>query len=531
MKDSNKYLYYSYLLLIGVVFYVMNVFSPLFSDDWHFKFVYFSQTEVKTMSDLLYSLYLHYLYFTWRVTPHFFVILFDGILGKALFNLFNAVVLVWFLHLLATTVSGNKNTRYVYLSFSTFLLFIVINGFSNEFLWMSGACNYLWCGTILLLFARLFHKEITSWYYYPLFFVAGLLAGWTNESLVLSMAVGYLVYIWDHKDKISRSQIFMLIGFFIGLSFMVFSPSAYQRFEANHQTEVSLSDNISSLYQALLYMGGLRILPILILFIGILYFVKKTETMKIIKANKYLIISLVISFLFVLATKEYTYRARFCVEFFSLLLILQLLATVKVSPKLLHLLNIGVLIICCYSLTYLSKNYSDFKNGIAQIEQGKDVILINEPKVPSLFRRFVVYYNKSEVEPAYDIYMKNSLNNMLISNYYGVESLVFIPERLYKEIKENPGQYNRFSSYPDLPFYVKKHDGKRVRRVSYVLDKVNVEDLPFYKRPFVRNNPKYGATKLSTSLFAVITIDNDSYLITFKDSIFDEDRIKDIVVE
>lgn len=530
MKD-NEYLYYGYLLLLGVVFYVMNVFTPFFSDDWHFKFIYFSRTEVKTMSDLLYSLYLHYLHFTWRVTPHFFVILFDGLLGKALFNFFNAVVLVWFLHLLATSVSANRNNRYLYLSVSAFLLFIVINGFRTEFLWMSGACNYLWCGAILLFFMRLFHKEIDSKYYYPLLLALGIMSGWTNESLVIGMAAGYLVYIWDHKGKISRAQWFMLIGFFIGVCFLVLSPSAYQRFEANNRYTVSLSGNLSSYYQALLYMGSLSILPISLLLLVILYFVKKTEIINIIKANKFLIISLIISFLFVLSTKEYSYRARFCVEFFSLLLLLQLLGTVKISSKLLHLLNIGVLIVCCYSLPLLSKNYSDYKNVVAQIEQGKNPILTNEPKVSTFFRRFVLCYDKFEDEAGYDMFIKSSYDNMLISKHFGVEPLVFIPERLYKEIKENPSQYDRFSSHPNLPFYVKRHDGKKVRRVSYVLNKMNEENISFFDRLFNRNSSKYGASRVVISLYDIVTIDNESYLITYKDSMYDEDRVKEIIVE
>ena len=82
MKDS-KCLYYGYLLLIGVAFYVMNVFTPLFSDDWHFAFIFRTDTRIKTLGDVLYSEYLHYLNYTGRTVPHFFVQLLDGILGKS----------------------------------------------------------------------------------------------------------------------------------------------------------------------------------------------------------------------------------------------------------------------------------------------------------------------------------------------------------------------------------------------------------------------------------------------------------------
>ncbi len=530
MKD-NKYLYFGYLLIIGVVFYVMNVFTPLFSDDWHFAFIFRTDTRIKTLGDVLYSEYLHYLNYTGRTVPHFFVQLFDGILGKSVFNVFNAVILVLFLHLLSSTFSDDKKSQYACLSIFAFFFFIVIRGFGDEFLWMSGACNYLWCATLLLLFHRLFLKEITSSYYYPLLLIFGLLSGWTNESLVLGMVVGYLVYIWDNKGKISPSQAFMLIGFFIGVCFLVLSPAAYQRFLDNQKTAFSLSTTLSAYSQAILYLANLRIFPILLLLSIVLYSIKKAETVRIFKKNKYLIICLIITLLFIVFTKENSDRARFGIEFFALLLLVRLLAIIKIPQGLLHIVNVCVLLTCFFSLLFMHENYQEYKKVVTQIDDGKELVLTNEPEVPSFFRRFIVSYTSPEYDEEYSAFNKYSPYNILIARYFGVKSLTFLPERLYKEIKDNPNQYNDFSSYPDLPFYIKKHNGKRVRRVFYVLDKVNIEDLPFYKRPFARNNPKYAASRTMVNQYAVVNIDNESYLIVKKDKRFDENRVKEIIVE
>ena len=530
MKD-NKYLYFGYLLIIGVVFYVMNAFTPLFSDDWHFAFIFRTDTRIKTLGDVLYSEYLHYLNYTGRTVPHFFVQLFDGILGKSVFNVFNAVILVLFLHLLSSTFSDDKKSRYACLSIFAFFFFIVIRGFGDEFLWMSGACNYLWCATLLLLFHRLFLKEVTSSYYYPLLLLFGLLSGWTNESLVLGMAAGYLVYIWDNKGKISRSQAFMLIGFFIGVCFLVLSPAAYQRFLDNQKTAFSLSTTLSAYSQAILYLVNLRIFPILLLLSIVLYSIKKAETVRIFKKNKYLIICLIITLLFIVFTKENSDRARFGIEFFALLLLVRLLAIIKIPQGLLHIVNVCVLLTCFFSLLFMHENYQEYKKVVTQIDEGKELVLTNEPEVPSFFRRFIVSYTSPEYDEEYSAFNKYSPYNILIARYFGVKSLTFLPERLYKEIKDNPNQYNDFSSYPDLPFYIKKHNGKRVRRVFYVLDKVNIEDLPFYKRPFARNNPKYAASRTMVNQYAVVNIDNESYLIVKKSQMYSDDRINKIIVE
>ena len=530
MKD-NKYFYYGYLLLIGVAFYVMNVFTPLFSDDWHFAFIFRTDTRIKTLGDVLYSEYLHYLNYTGRTVPHFFVQLFDGILGKSVFNVFNAVILVLFLHLLSSTFSDDKKSRYACLSIFAFFFFIVIRGFGDEFLWMSGACNYLWCATLLLLFHRLFLKEITSSYYYPLLLIFGLLSGWTNESLVLGMVVGYLVYIWDNKGKISRSQAFMLIGFFIGVCFLVLSPAAYQRFLDNQKTAFSLSTTLSAYSQAILYLVNLRILPFILLLSIVLYSIKKAETVRIFKKNKYLIICLIITLLFIVFTKENSDRARFGIEFFALLLLVRLLVIIKIPRGLLHIVNVCVLLICFYSLLFMHENYQEYKKVINQIEEGKELVLTNEPEIPPFFRRFIVSYTSPEYDNEYSAFNKNSAYNILIARYFGAKSVTFFPERLYKEIKVNPDQYKDFSSYPDLPFYIKKYNGRRVRRVSIVLDKVDIEDLPIYKRVFVGNKSQFAASRMMVNEYAVVNIDNNSYLIVKKDKRFDENRVKEIIVE
>ena len=530
IKD-NKYLYVGYLLIIGVIFYVMNVFTPFYADDWHFKYIFDTQTQVKSLGDLLYSLYLHYLNYTGRTFPHFFVQLFDGILGKTVFNLFNAGILILFLHLLSTTVSDTKNARYVYLSVSVFFFFIVINGFADEFLWMSGACNYLWCATLLLLFNRVFQKEISSNYYYPLLFILGILTGWTNEVLVVGMVVAFLVYIWDNRGKINRSQVFMIIGFFIGAGFLVCSPSAYNRFEMNNQHTLSVSSSVQSYIQAFYNMVDLRILPILLVLLIILYIAKKVDTADVVKKNKYLWVCLFISFLFIVFTKENSHRSRFGIEFFALVFLLQLIAIIKVPQRLIHLINIGVLVICFFAILYTNKNYSDYKNVMAQVEQGKELVLTNEPEVPSYFRRFLMYYTDPEYAEEYGAFLKNNIYNTLIARYFGVDSVVFLPERLINALKENPDQYNEFSSSPNLPFYIRKHDGRRIRRVSVVIDKADEKDIPFYKRPFARKNPIYAASRITLNKYAVVTIENTPYLIVKKLNQYDEKRIKAINVD
>ena len=64
-----------------------------------------------------------------------------------------------------------------------------------------------------------------------------------------------------------------------------------------------------------------------------------------------------------------------------------------------------------------------------------------------------------------------------------------------------------------------------------MLDKVDIEDLPIYKRVFVGNKSQFAASRMMVNEYAVVNIDNNSYLIVKKDKRFDENRVKEIIVE
>ena len=159
-KQNHKILCAAFLLVVAVVMYFFNRFTPIFCDDWHYCFIFGTQTPIRTIGDIFVSQWHHYFEFTnGRVVAHFFVQLFDGILGKGLFNVFNAIFFALFLYALAVTTSRDKSQYYKIMSVAFILILLVMTGFKYVFLWMSGSCNYLWMAILLLFFFRLMEKE------------------------------------------------------------------------------------------------------------------------------------------------------------------------------------------------------------------------------------------------------------------------------------------------------------------------------------------------------------------------------------
>lgn len=105
-------------LVIGCVFYLMNVYSPLYVDDWHYCFIFGTTTPIASIGDIFRSQAIHYMEFNGRVVPHLFVQFFDGLVGKPLFNVVNTVLFLLFLHLLTLTIISRKGGNRQILTFN-----------------------------------------------------------------------------------------------------------------------------------------------------------------------------------------------------------------------------------------------------------------------------------------------------------------------------------------------------------------------------------------------------------------------------
>lgn len=81
------YLNVTFFIIVLFFIYALNSFTPLYSDDWHYNFIYGTLNDIDSLGDIIKSQYVHYFEVNGRFVPHFFVQLFDGLLGKGLFDI------------------------------------------------------------------------------------------------------------------------------------------------------------------------------------------------------------------------------------------------------------------------------------------------------------------------------------------------------------------------------------------------------------------------------------------------------------
>lgn len=529
-ENKSAAIYWGYLAIIGVIFYLMNCYTPFRSDDWHYCFIYGTTEPIDSFSDIIKSQYIHYFQVNGRFIPHFIVQFFDGIAGKEWFNFFNAIVFFIFLHLLTKTINNKNENKIATLSIITLLIFFIIPGFKNCFLWMSGACNYLWSATFLLYFNSLLSKD-THKKYYPLLFIYGWICGWTHEGLVIGLLIGYFFYYIIYRNKIYTSNYYLLIGFIIGTFLLVFSPASINR-ALSHSAPIQEPWSLIKDYiVALLNMDNIRMLPLLLF---LLYVTRKKIHLRQYLTNNIVWIAAIISlFLFVLFTKHASEHSRFGFELFALILITQIIFQLKLSNKIFHCINITVIItLSFYILPANIENYNEYTRITNIIKNYQNELIITKnKKYNKIHNRFNIYYTTEENSMTYSGFMKKSLRNIQISTFFNRKGIYFIPEYILNDILTDPSLFSYFYTNDNYPVYIKEiNPTEKPIKVTFILNETDYSTLPFYIRAIYKRMDRYRLTNINTDKFSVIDLNDKSYLFVGKNYMIDS-RVKDIIYE
>jgi hypothetical protein len=226
-----------WILLAGVMilFYALNILTPLIADDYSYSL------GIHSVADIARSQYNQWHEWGGRCVAHFLA-QFWLLTGKPFFNLANTLVYCAFVLLTYFHITGNlrKFKPAVFFIINVFYWFLV-PAWGQNFLWLDGSCNYLWTTTAVLFFLAPFRKQHDEKGYKMnvplsvLFFIAGVLAGWSNENTgaaVLFLLIAYFVMKIITKEKISLFEITGAIGFLIGFALLIAAPGNYVRMDS-----------------------------------------------------------------------------------------------------------------------------------------------------------------------------------------------------------------------------------------------------------------------------------------------------------
>jgi len=235
---SNRLLTAAVLTGIFALMLLLNIHTPLMMDDYDYSFSWNTGERLAGIGDIFASQRVHYSLWGGRSVTHFLAQLFLY-LGKPVFNVANAAMyclLLIEIGLLAGKKEHRLNWRLLLAAHS--LLFFLIPFFGVAFLWLDGACNYLW-GTALALVPMVIARSEREngffdagfergWLALPLCF----LAGWTNENTACGvLAALLLMMVWDgiKGRRIRRWRVAALAAQAVGVMLLLLAPGNFAR--------------------------------------------------------------------------------------------------------------------------------------------------------------------------------------------------------------------------------------------------------------------------------------------------------------
>lgn len=216
---------------------IFNIFTPYMTDDLSYKT---TVLQADTFFELLKQEYEQYMTWTGRSVGHIILRCFlSG--SKAVFNLANSIVFVLLTLLMYWNIDHKKKYDVAVFLLINFLLWLFGVMFCQTVLWETGACNYLWGSTIIMLHITLYRwrlkkseqgsgKEELLWSI--ILFLTGILAGWCNENtsgggiLFVILLIGEYLFLCK-KGEAKKPKPWMLTGLggqLIGFLFMIAAP-------------------------------------------------------------------------------------------------------------------------------------------------------------------------------------------------------------------------------------------------------------------------------------------------------------------
>jgi hypothetical protein len=225
-----------------LAFFLFNIFTPVAIDDFAYRYNFADGSRITSTLNVIESQRTHYLLQGGRSIAHSFAQFFLMFDRKIIFDILNTAVYVIFIlaiqfHINAKRGRGVRARSWEFLAVNVFL-WLFVPAWGQNFLWLTGSCNYLWTTTIVLLFLLPFRIKLEreDFAFKPvaflLFFPFSIIAGWTNENsgaAVLFMLIVYFCVKNVKKERPALFEVLGTIGFLAGYLILILAPGNYAR--------------------------------------------------------------------------------------------------------------------------------------------------------------------------------------------------------------------------------------------------------------------------------------------------------------
>lgn len=436
----NGLLFGAILLITFCYMLFLNIKTPLIADDYVYTFIFGTSSPVMSIGDIIKSQLSYYMTWGGRIVAESLTQLFV-FLGKDVFNVANSLCYMVFILAIYFIAVGRK-IRPGMLLLVTILVWFFTPIFGQTVMWITGSCNYLWCGTLILLAIlpfRLYEEQQTKvlesigfgFVMIPLFFLSGITNENTAGGMILIMLLFCLVY---YKRKI-KIPIFAYTGLFFSISgflCMIFAPGNGLRVDNESAVaEVTALVGSNPIITRLSYFAYnlYSLMPLIIIGVIALVFLYKAKGKKGTWMYWIFTIAAAASMIVMLAPPKFPPRAMFGLVAFLIIAVVYALDQLEISQE--GMKSLMILPACFFLLYYvMSLGYAgvdaimvmnQYETRVAIIEENKDESFIGVPAIIPL-TSYNGMYGLRDVQTN-----PNHWVNRALADYYGVSNIILKP--------------------------------------------------------------------------------------------------------
>jgi len=439
-KKVNAILFAGILMFTFLGLLFLNIHTPLIADDYVYTFIFGTTTPLTSLGDIIGSQWSYY--FTWggRVVAESLTQLFL-FWGKDTFNIINSMCYIVFI--LAIYFNGvGRKIRPAMLLLVTILVWFCVPMFGQTVMWLTGASNYLWCGTLILLAIlpfRLYEEQQTkvlksigfALVTIPLFFLSGITNENTAGGMILIMALFCFLY---YKREI-KIPAFAYTGLFFsvcGFLIMILAPGNELRVENEVSVEaVTAIVGSNPIITRISYFANdlYLLMPLIIIAAIAFVFHFNTKGKKECVIYWIFIMAAAASMIVMLAPPKFPPRAMFGLAAFIIIAVVYVLDQLELTN---NRIKSFVFIPACFILLYylMSLGYAgvdaitvakQYEARIAIVEEHKNDSFIAVPPIIPLTSHNGMY-GLQDIKTDPDHWA-----NRAFADYYGIANIILKP--------------------------------------------------------------------------------------------------------
>lgn len=346
-------------LFFGILFYLLNRFSPFINDDFYYTFIMDNyhcglnsiRRPINSFFDVIESNYWAYQNINGRFITHVIVQSLCGLVSFDIFPILNSVIYTFLLVGICKLIGKMYHIKSTDIFIVNIALLLLIPLMGVTFLGnISCAVNYLWVSCATIWFIIIWQSFINSVNKTTIQVIGAciysLVCGSLQESFSVGISAYLLLYCCINYKKINIHALCILIFYVIGSSIVVFAPSNFIRLSS----EGASSDVISYVLRIIRVALSLRAFWLFVVSFVVYLYYKRNEARNFILRNQLLFISACVNIIFAAIIAFTGKHQLVSIELFSIILLVKLMFSL--SPSLMNLKN-NILCLSLFMTLYI----------------------------------------------------------------------------------------------------------------------------------------------------------------------------------